>query len=297
MKKKSLIVEILRHPIFDHEDKWVSAGIHVAPTDFDQKRYQKQIDKICGLSSEGYSIVRVKWAWECRKRINSEWDEFGNATKSEWRQTYCALTLPVDENDTVDIAPPRWVLEMRYEPEQYEHSWELTRYRHDALSCRRCHNRTVGLVENSTSCVQRDLAGPPPREGWYAALPKIGVVAEHNRDGKCCQSLWDEDRQVCWGRYRIPTQRELRALQRAVHLRNQDPEVNPHSVELSPQVLEQIRLDGYQQMAARDRDSKEEAKAYWRDQIGVHGSKVIPANVLQGMKAIGMNPTTRDYFS
>lgn len=290
-------IEIVTHGTFDDQQKWCAAGIHIPPAHFDQKKYQKALDKICGKSAGGHSVVRVKWAWECRKRINCEWDEFGNATKSEWRQTYCALTVPIDDEDTIDIAPPRWVLEMRYEPGQYEDSWELTRYRHDALSCRRCFNRTIGLVENSTSCVQRDLAGAAPREGWYAALPKIGVVAEHDRNGQCCKNLWEGNREVCWGRYRIPDQRELRALQRAVHLRDQDPEVDPHSAVLSAQVLEQIRLDGYQQLATRDRDLKEENHAYWKQELGVHGAKVIPANILQNIKNAGFDPKNREFFT
>lgn len=292
------LVETSKHDIFDNSDKWCSAGIHVAPTDLDRRKYQKALDRICGVTPEGYSIVRVMWAWECRKRINREWDEFGNATESEWRQTYCALTVPIDDMDTVDIAPPRWVLEMRYEPGQYEESWELTRYQHDALSCRRCLNQTIGLIEHSTSCVQRDLAGPAPREGWYAALPVIGVVAEHDLNKQCCKDAWEADRQVCWGRYRIPGQKELTSLRRAAYLRNQDPEVNPHSTVLSAQVLEQIRLDGFQQLAARDRDLKQEAKDYWQDQLSVHGAKVIPPDLLQAMRQRGLNGIAhKQYFS
>ncbi len=96
----------------------------------------------------------MKWAWEVRKWENTDWDEFGNATKGEWRQTYRALTIPISDDDYVDISPPRWILEERFEPEAIAQSWEMTRYRLKVVepvpvACRYCQNagRFFSLAE------------------------------------------------------------------------------------------------------------------------------------------------------
>src|ERR1051325_11575213 len=96
--------------IYDDQGKWASEGIFRAPS-FGAQQYQKKIDQIVGISLSGHSIVRLSWAWDCRKWENTEWDEFGNATAGEWRQKYRALTVDIGNDYYVDIAPPRWVLE------------------------------------------------------------------------------------------------------------------------------------------------------------------------------------------
>src|ERR1043165_7295501 len=94
--------------------RWSDAGIYKAPL-FNCHSWQRKCDQIVGISPSGHSIVQLKWAWDCRKWENTEWDSFGNATKGEWRQKYRALTVDIGNDDYVDIAPPRWVLEERFE--------------------------------------------------------------------------------------------------------------------------------------------------------------------------------------
>src|SRR6478736_5844382 len=103
---------------------WASAGIYKQP-EFDVKAYQKRIDAVVGLSPSDQPIVRVLWAWDARKWENTEWNSFGVATNGEWRQKYRALSVDIGNDDYVDISPPRWILEERYEPESIAESWEL----------------------------------------------------------------------------------------------------------------------------------------------------------------------------
>lgn len=114
--------------IYNNPSKWATAGIDKAPL-FDAPSFQRQLDKIVGRSPSGHSIVRLSWAWDCRKWENTEWNEFGTAIAGEWRQRYRALTVELGNDDYLDIAPPRWVLEERFEPEALAVSWETTRYR------------------------------------------------------------------------------------------------------------------------------------------------------------------------
>jgi hypothetical protein len=118
----------MNHEIYNTPSRWADAGIFKAPL-FDASSFQRKIDRIVGLSPSGHSIVRLIWAWDARKWENVGWNQWGNATAGEWRQKYRALTIPIGSDDYVDISPPRWLLEERYEPQAVAESWELTRYR------------------------------------------------------------------------------------------------------------------------------------------------------------------------
>lgn len=191
---------------------WADAGIWDRPSDVDVEKYQKRLNQIVGVSESGQPIVRLKWAWECRDWTTCEWDSFGIATKSEWRARYRFLTVKVGD-DYADLSIPRWVLEERYEPGQYESSWEASRWAFDP---------ELG--------VSKDIAGPLPREGWYKALYDVGIICTHDKDGACCKRLQDLNRQQCWGYYKTPGERELQMLARAVKLRNESGLFsNPHA--------------------------------------------------------------------
>lgn len=281
---------------YNDEKQWTLPGVWNAPG-FAHADYQRKINKVMGVTPSGQSIVRLLWAWDCKKRLPCRWDDFGNAVEWEDRQKYCALTLPVpDSDDTTDISPPRWVLEERFEPGQYETAWEASRRLHDPVHCPKCQNRLVSIESESVSCVEIDIAGPAPRDGWYNALPYVGIVAEHDRKRRCCKRKWREDRQPCWGRYRVPDNRDLQALEKAIGLRQRDAEVNPHEA-LSPAALEQARVWGLQEMSTRKNALEESSREYWRDQISVHGGKLFNDYELALLRARGMQPRIREYFS
>jgi hypothetical protein len=55
----------------------------------------------------------------------------------------------------------------------------------------------------------------------------------------------DERRQInLWGEYKIPGEKELKILRRAVSERNKDPEANPHA-ELDEQALRHAKGVGF----------------------------------------------------
>lgn len=294
LKLKSVV--LLGHPLYDHQSKWASPGIFNEPTHFDKRHYQDQLNEIFGLSATNQPICRVSWAWEQKRWVNISWDEFGNATAGEWRQRYRALTIE-DGDDYIDISPPRWVLEERFEPGQYDRSWESSRYAHMASECRRCINRSVGLIESSTTCVKRDVHGPAPRDGWYNLLPHIGMVAEHERAMRCCDRLWKQSKEICYGRYKVPGGLELSILRRAVAERNADPEANPHT-ELDEQSLQHARIWGQEAMAESKVKTREEAKERWKDEVEVHGAKLCTPMELAALKSMGLKtPKIREYFT
>ena len=115
------VLKIQPRSFYDNEKNWTQMGIWRPPS-FDAVGYQKKLDQIFGLSPSGDPICRVRWAWQCQRWENIAWDDFGNATKGEWRQKYRALTVEIGDDEYVDISPPRWILEERFEPGQYARS-------------------------------------------------------------------------------------------------------------------------------------------------------------------------------
>lgn len=250
---------------YDQPSRWAEAGVYRAPS-FDAPLFQRRIDKIVGLSPSGHPIVRLTWAWDARKWENTEWDVAGNATKGEWRQKYRALTIEIGNDDYVDIAPPRWVLEERFEPEAIAQSWERTRYRkvvtgQPSTFCPSCHLMSWIDMDKSESdmavchfcdhiqvltSINQDVWGAVPREGWYNLLPHIGIIANHT--WTCCKEA-KELGEICYGTYALPSERELKRLKKAIALRNQETATNPHiSPELDEVALQQAKGWGLQMM-------------------------------------------------
>jgi len=261
---------------YDEKTRWAEAGIYKQPL-FNVTSFQRQIDKVVGLSPSGDPIVRLIWAWDARKWENTAWDLAGNATEGEWRQKYRALTVDIGNDDYVDISPPRWILEERYEPESIAESWELTRYQRHVtgrpnLFCPSCHTMQWISVEQSEgdqvvcrfcsniqilTSVNQDVWGPVPREGWYNLLPHIGIIA-HHRNG-CCKREWEETREICYGEYKLPDNRELHRLKKAIYLRNKEMATDPHiKPELNEVALQQAKSWGLQMMRDRQVRSRTE---------------------------------------
>lgn len=257
---------------YNDKTRWAEAGIWKTPL-FDVKSYQKRIDQIVGLSPSGHSVVSLVWAWDAHRWENTEWDAFGNATKGEWRQKYRALSVEIGGDDYVDIAPPRWILEERFEPEAIAQSWELTRYQKKVTGqpnfvCSGCHAiRWISMEKSEADVVvcrfcghdqiltsiNQDVWGPVPREGWYNLLPHIGIIADHQDN--CCRKSWDEAREICYGTYKEPNGKELKRLKKAIHLRNKELATNPHiRPDLDAVQLEQAKRWGLQIM--RDKEVK-----------------------------------------
>ena len=256
----------MTYEAYNDQKRWADAGIFRPPL-FDAPSFQRKIDKIVGLSPSGHSIVRLLWAWDARKWENTEWDFAGNATAGEWRQKYRALTVDIGNGDYVDIAPPRWILEERYEPTAIAQSWELTRYRkvvteQPSATCRYCHALKWISVDQSEgnelycrfcrettflNTVNQDVWGEVPREGWYNLLPHIGIIANHANG--CCKQAADEHGEICYGTYKEPDGRELKRLRKAIAARNKEAATNPHiRPELDEVALQQAKQWGLQAM-------------------------------------------------
>jgi hypothetical protein len=125
--------------------------------------------------------------------------------------------------------------------------------------------------------------GPAPREGWYNLLPYIGIIAEHEHGMQCCDRRWKDSKEICYGRYKLPGEKELQRLRVAISKRNQDAETNPHA-ELDPVALRQARRWGLETLAEAKVGKRAELREAIRDEIAVHGASVVPPEALVALK-------------
>src|SRR5688572_17337420 len=145
---------------------------------FDSDAFQKRIDQITG----GKQIVRLSWAPEILT-----WNPraVGTTPPSELVPEHVALW---DKNGD-PVAPPRWMLEERLEPETYFETWEQNRWLKDPRD---------GLLY--------DQRGPAPREGRWRWIETI-----RDHDSNCCERRL-QSLMVCWGYYAEPGERELKVI-------------------------------------------------------------------------------------
>src|SRR5262245_43170426 len=239
-----------RHPVYDHVERWASPNIWEPPT-FDVVKFQERIDNVIG-TADGKPIVRVIWAWQSREFFHTKFDDLGKPTRGEHRAKYRFMTVKLPNDEDVDISVPRWILEQRYEPGQYYQSWQQSRY---------IRNPETGRLE--------DKRGEPPADGWYGYLR---TVAEHDPDEACCDRAWRDHRRRCWGYYREPGQKDLDILQKAVYLRDHDPQkYSPH------EPLPEEALDELQRLAYATEEeplNKEHSRIQrdgWHSWLNSHG--------------------------
>src|SRR5262245_19215474 len=99
-----------KHHLYDDPRKFGSPGIREPPL-FNVRKFQKKLNRICGVTAHGKPVVELKWAWECREFFHTEFDGLGKPTKGEWRAKYRSMTLTLPSGEEIDISVPRWMLQ------------------------------------------------------------------------------------------------------------------------------------------------------------------------------------------
>lgn len=171
-----------------------------APSAFDRAAYQKRIDEIVG-TRDGRPIVMLAWA-------PSEFRWMPHRLPSDPP----GYTLPIfcvgRNHDGEFVAPPRWVLLQRAEPQHYASSWELGRYS--------VHDGSVW-----------DWKGPCPSERYTE------LRAHCYHDGECCPCHGEtceclDDYLHCWGKYLEPNESLLDWIRKTNFEAQSDNDVDPN---------------------------------------------------------------------
>jgi hypothetical protein len=164
------------------------------------KKYQKRIDSTAG-TRDGRPIDKLAWAPD-----ELRWYPH----RMEADPVGYTMPLLVYGNDTEGnkVAPPRWLVLERHEPEQYASTWERGRY-----------SRYDGSMW--------DWKGPCPPERYV----ELKVHCYH--DGECCPCHGDECtclnewQSHCWGKYLDPNDRLLDWIHKTAWEARHDPDVDP----------------------------------------------------------------------
>lgn len=216
---------------------------------FDSIDFQKQLDSITGKQ-----ILRLSWAPEV---VSWNPRAVGETPMEEFRPQHVAL----HDRENNPVAPPRWLIEERLEPESYYETWERDRWFRDP--------RDELLY---------DLRGPAPREGSWRFLLWVN---EH--DTNCCE-LRLRNQLICWGYYKEPGQKELKEVRERWLRLQADREVNPL---VRPELLAdgQPERDLASEMRNERRARKESAVKFWHDKLKTQKLDIptLQAFVTQGL--------------
>lgn len=229
------------HPYLDDPEKWDADS--TAPA-FGVRAYQNRLDKIVGKNRERKSIARLVYAPQVTSPFFSDIPRYWN-------------TRTKDGEDWLYNTVKRWMFEVRLERGAYFDSWNKTRYsrkepdyslvsfkyaeaewaknKGDKEGAARLILQAEKLAKELSEGGEVIDKGPPPEEfyAWFY------TVAEHDPNERCCARLFQKERKVCWGYYRLPNDLDLRKAAKAVRERDMQKGRNPYQP-LSTQELYDI---------------------------------------------------------
>lgn len=202
-------------PIND-PNSW-SSPAHDAPRDVDVAAIQKEIDSIIGLTRNNESQAKLVWNGDRRywRTIYTDWNAMGEPTEVVERPIVLHRTVRDKDGKFVrDEFPPRWLVLIRREKEQYAPTWE----RDSKIFI---PDEEPKLVMTPNERASRATAGrwvrvkpTTPPENWYRWFM---TIADH--DSECCRTAAREYRS-CYGNYASP-RKCLKELQLAAEDRRQ----------------------------------------------------------------------------
>jgi len=164
-------------PPLDDPKVWEAEPAYEPPRNVDTKAAQKWIDSIIGVTRDNQSILKLVWSGD-----RSYWYQFFMERGELVKRPRLRSKLIFDSNKGMrrDVFPPRWILLLRLEPEQYADKWREESWVFDPA-------------------VGRRLIRPeePPKVFWmwYA------TVAKHS--DYCCATA-EKEKRFCFGKYAEP---------------------------------------------------------------------------------------------
>src|SRR5713101_704998 len=182
------------------------------PFGFNQERvdaYQGLIDRLVGTSRD-QSIIKLVWI-----PLTFKW--YPAPLGSEPKGYVAPLCVALWDSHGEAIAPPRWGLMERCEPEQYLPNWETSRW-----------TRLGGILH--------DVKGPAPDNGMYTHRKTHSL-----HEDSCC--LREGNETVCWGYYREPDQELLEWIGEHAFISRSDKEIQPRTpVDELPRSQSQLKV-------------------------------------------------------
>ena len=173
------------HPL-NNKQVWAMSPAYHAPARVDIRHWQKEIDSIIGTTRGNESIIKLVWNGDRRfwREMFMRWDNLGQPIDATPFKRpivrYKALRKPNGEL-VRDVFPPRWILLMRLEPEQFADNWAAESY--------------LPAPEINGLKLTRPETPPSVYWLWFA------TVGDHN--GHCCVAA-EKNEEKCYGKYAPP---------------------------------------------------------------------------------------------
>jgi hypothetical protein len=189
------------HP-FDDLDNWGHDWTNKPPlAKHEIEDWQKRFDRAFGLNRNGKSCFKLVWNGDRSQwwKYAYDWDSYGKGIKWELRPRILWKKVELGNGDYVDLFPPRWLILMRIEPEQYGAQWKDESWIWDPKRRQRKQIRDDEV----------------PKAFWETVM----VIGEH--DKFCCDAFDGE----CFGVFRNPNDTDLNWL----HARKQEFEAGVQS--------------------------------------------------------------------
>lgn len=217
--------------------------------------WQGRFDRAFGLNRNGKSCFKLVWSGDRRywHRYAYDWDAYGKGIKWEERPRILWKKVDVGNGDYVDLFPPRWLILMRIEPEQYADQWKKESWVWDQ---NRKQNKQIRDDE-------------VPKVFWQT----FEVIGEH--DEYCCEVFKGE----CFGVFRNPNDSDLNklnALKREFEARDQSPyeALNAKTEAEIARFTRDYFRQQYQKMPASSEIVVEHANEFMRPLLAFTGDKL-----------------------
>jgi len=211
------------HPYNDLEN-WGHDWTHQPPlSKVAIGEWQRRFDQAFGLNRDGKSCFKLVWNGDRRywDRFAYDWDAYGKGTKWEERPRILWKKVDLGNGDYVDLFPPRWLILVRIEPEQFAETWKAESWVFDATRGPLVPNPRFGIVPGEP----RMMRAGQNKQIRDDEVPQVfwdtfEVIGEH--DAFCCEVFEGE----CFGAFRQPTDKDierLHHLKREFESRDQSP--------------------------------------------------------------------------
>src|SRR5262245_19511715 len=258
--------------------------IYNSPPPDDARWFQKELDRIFGLHSNGYSKFRIVYGQDLGEGRALDWDH----TREIWRARYVLYTNKKSEMwfpPGSNVLRTRWVYEDIGVPR-----WFIERYIPPEVACR-------GWVVEGIDSEGDHFYDPKPINGIYEPFAD-SMIADHTL--WCCAAATEENR-LCYGTYRAPDDADLEAVREAKRtldeLRERRPGPTTAAEADAARKRSQERYDRWNQSL------RDEAAAIVLDGLRIHQSALSedPSVVkhgrfhwTRGHSKSGLKPIERD---
>lgn len=205
-----------------------------APSNFDRRSYQKELDLVCGIAA-GTSIIRVVWGAEEEIEAPMAFSSMGHAVESTRIGRHRTRVKGIPGK----VRKRRWIMEEFQAPAQVP------------------DNAYVRLPGRGGLYLSPQLVAEK-RSGKYLELY---IVADHS---KCLIEDCSSDEYFCFGDYRQPDQTDIEKLRKITAKRLTQAHADPFKP-ISQNAVNLWNKEADEELTRIERDREDKSSEFYRD--------------------------------